>query len=67
VVEATTLLLENVLADSSNTRFTLLSGSRYPIVSNEEIAAVSTDQCQSSRNKMTPLNCQTIKAVREVA
>jgi len=37
VVEATTLLLEAALAESSSTRFTLLSGSDYPIISNEEI------------------------------
>lgn len=37
VVEATTLLLEESLADPSNTRLTLLSGSDYPIISNEEI------------------------------
>ena len=37
-VEATVLLLETALEDSSITRFTLLSGSHYPIVSNQEIA-----------------------------
>jgi hypothetical protein len=37
MVEATNLLLESALADSSNVRFTLLSGSHYPIISNEEI------------------------------
>ena len=36
-VEATVLLLETALADSSITRFTLLSGSHYPIISNQEI------------------------------
>jgi hypothetical protein len=38
MVEATVLLLEEALADSSITRFTLLSGSHYPIISNQEIA-----------------------------
>jgi hypothetical protein len=37
MVEATTLLLETALSDASNLRFTLLSGSHYPIVSNDEI------------------------------
>jgi hypothetical protein len=37
-VEATTRLLESALADSSTTRLTLLSGSHYPIVSNEVLA-----------------------------
>jgi len=37
MVEATTLLLESALADRSNVRFTLLSGTHYPIISNEEI------------------------------
>jgi hypothetical protein len=38
VVEATVLLLEAALVDPSTTRFTLLSGSHYPIISNREIA-----------------------------
>jgi hypothetical protein len=38
MVEATVLLLENALLDHSITRFTLISGSHYPIISNEEIA-----------------------------
>jgi hypothetical protein len=38
MVEATTLLLESALADAANVRFTLLSGSHYPILSNQEIA-----------------------------
>jgi hypothetical protein len=38
MVEATVLLLENALLDSSITRFTLISGSHYPIISNQEIA-----------------------------
>jgi hypothetical protein len=37
MVEATTFLLESALAESSNVRFTLLSGSHYPIISNDEI------------------------------
>lgn len=37
MVEATTLLLEHALADPSNGRFTLLTGSHYPIISNQEI------------------------------
>lgn len=37
MVEATTLLLEEALSYPSNSRFTLLSGSDYPIFSNEEI------------------------------
>jgi len=37
MVEATTLLLESALRDRSNARFSLLSGSHYPIISNEEI------------------------------
>jgi hypothetical protein len=37
VVEATTRLIERALEDPSNTRFTLLTGSHYPIISNEEI------------------------------
>lgn len=37
MVEATTLLLETALSESSNVRFTLLSGSHYPIISNDEI------------------------------
>lgn len=36
-VEATVLLLEAALTDQSNMRFTLLSGSHYPILSNEEL------------------------------
>jgi hypothetical protein len=43
MVEATTSLLEEALADSSTTRFTLLSGSDYPIVSNEEIEKRARD------------------------
>jgi hypothetical protein len=39
IVEATTMLLEDALSDPSNTRFTLLSGTHYPIISNEQIAA----------------------------
>ncbi|MHB8379030.1 MAG: beta-1,6-N-acetylglucosaminyltransferase [Acidimicrobiales bacterium] len=38
MVEAITLLLERSLADGSNGRFTLISGSNYPIISNEEIS-----------------------------
>jgi core-2/I-Branching enzyme len=38
MIEATTLLLEDALADPSNSRFTLISGSHYPIISNEDIA-----------------------------
>jgi Core-2/I-Branching enzyme len=37
IVQATVSLLEAALGDSSITRFTLLSGSHYPIVSNQEI------------------------------
>lgn len=37
MVEATTLLLETALSENSNVRFTLLSGSHYPIISNAEI------------------------------
>lgn len=37
MVEATTQLLESALTDRSNVRFTLLSGSHYPIISNDEI------------------------------
>ena len=36
-VEATVLLLEMALADASNTRFTLLTGSNYPILSNQAL------------------------------
>jgi hypothetical protein len=36
-VEATVLLLETALSDPSNTRFTLLSGSHYPILSNKAL------------------------------
>ncbi len=43
MVEATTLLLEAALADSSTTRFTLLSGSDYPIISNDEIEKRARD------------------------
>jgi hypothetical protein len=43
MVEATTLLLEAALADSSTTRFTLLSGSDYPIISNEGIEEKARD------------------------
>ncbi len=43
MVEATTSLLEEALADSSNSRFTLLSGSDYPIISNEEIEKRARD------------------------
>jgi len=43
MVEATTLLLEAALADRSISRFTLLSGSHYPIVSNEEIEKRASD------------------------
>lgn len=43
IIEATTLLLENALADRSNSRFTLLSGSHYPIISNEEIEKRARD------------------------
>ena len=38
MVEATILLMEEALTDSSLTRFTLLSGSHYPIISNKKIA-----------------------------
>ncbi len=37
MVEATTRLMECALSDPSNDRFSLLSGSHYPIISNEEI------------------------------
>jgi hypothetical protein len=37
IVEATTLLLERALEDKSSVRFTLLSGTHYPIISNVEI------------------------------
>jgi len=37
LVEATTRLLEYALVDRSITRFSLLSGTHYPIISNEEI------------------------------
>ncbi|HEY1826352.1 MAG TPA: beta-1,6-N-acetylglucosaminyltransferase [Acidimicrobiales bacterium] len=37
ILEATTRLLECALADPANTRFTLLSGVDYPIISNDEI------------------------------
>jgi hypothetical protein len=37
-VEATVLLLEMALADTSNSRFTLLTGSNYPIISNETLS-----------------------------
>lgn len=37
MVEATTRLLETALAQNSSRRFTLLSGSHYPIISNEEM------------------------------
>jgi hypothetical protein len=37
IVDATTMLLETALADLSCTRFTLLSGTHYPIISNAEI------------------------------
>lgn len=37
IVDATTLLLESALADRSILRFTLLSGSHYPIISNSEM------------------------------
>ena len=43
MVEATTHLLESALADSSNGRFTLLSGSHYPIISNQEIAQKASE------------------------
>jgi hypothetical protein len=43
MVEATTLLLEDALADSSTTRFTLLSGSDYPIISNDGIEKKARD------------------------
>jgi len=43
MVETTTHLLESALADSSNCRFTLLSGSHYPIISNQEIAEKASD------------------------
>lgn len=37
ILEATTLLLEAALADRSISRFTLLSGTHYPMISNQEI------------------------------
>jgi hypothetical protein len=43
MVEATTRLLEKALADHSNSRFTFLSSSHYPIISNEEIEKRSND------------------------
>lgn len=52
VVEATVLLLEAALGHSSATRFTLLSGSHYPIISNREIAlkAETSGNVIASRN-----------------
>jgi hypothetical protein len=43
MIEATTLLLENALIDRSITRFTLLSGSHYPIISNGELEKRARD------------------------
>jgi hypothetical protein len=37
IVEATVLLLETALADPTNVRFTLISGTNYPIISNVEL------------------------------
>jgi hypothetical protein len=45
-VEATVLLLEAALADPLNTRFTFISGSHYPIISNASLMA----KAQSSGN-----------------
>jgi hypothetical protein len=46
MVEATAALLEKALTDPSITRFTLLSGSHYPIISNQEISL----KARESRN-----------------
>jgi len=43
MVEATVRLLEAALADRSNARFTLLSGSHYPIIPNAAIAQRAKD------------------------
>lgn len=43
MVEATVLLLERALADPVTDRFTLLSGSDYPIIPNEEIEKRARD------------------------
>ena len=43
MVEATTRLLERALDDPSNVRFTLLTGSHYPIMSNQEIELRARD------------------------
>jgi len=43
IVEATTMLLETALGDPSASRFTLLSGTHYPIISNAQIADRATN------------------------
>jgi len=43
MVEATTRLLERALEDATNVRFTLLTGSHYPIISNLEIEEKARD------------------------
>lgn len=50
-VEGTVLLLEKALADPSNMRFTLLSGTHYPILSNQtlELRAMASGNVIGSR------------------
>jgi hypothetical protein len=54
MVEATTLLLEHALKEQSTTRFTLLSGSTYPIISNDEIAKSARDSGNLIASRSAP-------------
>lgn len=54
MVEATTRLLEVALKDQSNSRFTLLSGSHYPIVSNDEIEKSARDSGNLIASRSAP-------------
>ncbi len=54
MVEATTLLLETALTNELNQRFTLISGSHYPIISNDEIVQRSTGDANFIASRAAP-------------
>jgi hypothetical protein len=54
MVEATALLLQSALADSSNSRFTLLSGTHYPMISNQEIERRASDAGNLVASRVAP-------------
>jgi hypothetical protein len=54
IVEATTVLLERALADPLTTRFTLISGLDYPILSNAEIVTKANESGNVVASRSAP-------------